>query len=352
MKGRRVMGMKRWKLTLQVAATYVGTVVGAGFATGKEIVQFFTQYGELGMVGILVSGLFFIWLGSKMMLLSHAIGASSYQQLNTYLFGDVLGKAVNGVMIVILFGVTSVMLASTGAIGKEQFGLWPPVGMICTIVLTYIFIARGINGILMVNSLVVPMMLSFALIIFVPNISYFSLIQTKPDLTLVTQWKWAVSPFLYISLNLALAQAVLVPLGSSVKDKSVIKKGAVIGGCVLTFMLVSTHLALSNLPYSFQLDIPMGAVVKNISAWVNVLFTVVVLGEIFTTLIGNVFGIAKQLQSFLPLNDKQAFAFIISACFIIGQFGYAQLLEFLYPIFGYIGLAFVWMLCIKKEKIS
>ncbi|MEK1832032.1 hypothetical protein AAAC51_33515 [Priestia megaterium] len=39
--------MKRWKLTLQVAATYVGTVVGAGFATGKEIVQFFTQYGNL-----------------------------------------------------------------------------------------------------------------------------------------------------------------------------------------------------------------------------------------------------------------------------------------------------------------
>jgi uncharacterized membrane protein YkvI len=224
--------------------------------------------------------------------------------------------------------------------------------MIFTIVLTYIFIAKGINGILMVNSLVVPMMLSFAFIIFVPNISYFSLIQTKPDLTLVTQWKWAVSPFLYISLNLALAQAVLVPLGSSVKDRSVIKKGAVIGGCVLTFMLVSTHLALSNLPYSFQLDIPMSAVVKNISAWVNVLFTVVVLGEIFTTLIGNVFGIAKQLQSFLPLNDKQAFAFIILACFIIGQFGYAQLLEFLYPIFGYIGLAFVWMLCIKKEKIS
>lgn len=171
--------------------------------------------------------------------------------------------------------------------------------MICTIVLTYIFIARGINGILMVNSLVVPMMLSFAFIIFVPNVSYFSLIQTKPDLTLVTQWKWAVSPFIYFPKS-SFGSGRLVPLGSSVKDKSVIKKGAVIGGCVLTFMLVSTHLALSNLPYSFQLDIPMSAVVKNISAWVNVLFTVVVLGEIFTTLIGNVFGIAKQIQSFLP----------------------------------------------------
>ena len=47
MKGRRVMGMKRWKLTLQVAATYVGTVVGAGFATGKEIVQFLHSTGNL-----------------------------------------------------------------------------------------------------------------------------------------------------------------------------------------------------------------------------------------------------------------------------------------------------------------
>lgn len=79
--------MSKWKLTLQVAATYIGTVVGAGFATGKEIVQFFTQYGSMGLFGILISGLFFIWLGSKMMLIAQSIDATSYQTLNTHLFG-------------------------------------------------------------------------------------------------------------------------------------------------------------------------------------------------------------------------------------------------------------------------
>ncbi|MCG3056650.1 hypothetical protein KZ287_31275, partial [Escherichia coli] len=86
-------------------------VVGAGFATGKEIVQFFTQYGSIGLFGILISGLFFIWLGSKMMLIAQSIDATSYQTLNTHLFGTFMGKLINGFTIIILFGVTSVMLA-------------------------------------------------------------------------------------------------------------------------------------------------------------------------------------------------------------------------------------------------
>ena len=31
--------------TLKVAAAYIGTVVGAGFATGQEILQFFNRFG-------------------------------------------------------------------------------------------------------------------------------------------------------------------------------------------------------------------------------------------------------------------------------------------------------------------
>ena len=32
-----------WKAALQIAFTYIGTVVGAGFASGKEIVEFFVR---------------------------------------------------------------------------------------------------------------------------------------------------------------------------------------------------------------------------------------------------------------------------------------------------------------------
>ncbi|TYR80323.1 amino acid/polyamine transporter II [Priestia megaterium] len=344
------MIVKKWKLTLQVAATYIGTVVGAGFATGKEIVQFFTQYGSLGLIGILISGLFFVWLGSKLMLIAQSIQAQSYQQLNNYLFGPAVGKFVNGFTIIILFGVTSVMLASTGAIGQEQLGMWPQLGMLITIVLAYIAISKGIEGILIVNSLVVPMMLSFSVIIFIPYLEHFSFLQVSPTAMMNKEWNWLFSPFLYIAFNLAMAQAVLVPLGSEIEDRSVIKRGALIGGLGLTFMMVAAHLALSNLPYTFQLDIPMSEVIKHVGIWVNWLFLIVIFGEIFTTLIGNVFGIARQIQSVIPISDNKAFALIMGLCFIVGQIGYGKLLEILYPVFGYIGLAFLVMLCLKKEK--
>ncbi len=341
--------LSKWKLTLQVAATYIGTVVGAGFATGKEIVQFFTQYGSMGLFGILISGLFFIWLGSKVMLIAQSIDATSYQTLNTHLFGTFMGKLINGFTIIILFGVTSVMLASTGAIAAEQFGLWPQVGMLLTIGLAYISVSKGINGLLFVNSLVVPMMLAFSILIFIPHAPDFSFLQVS-TVHFQGDWNWLISPFLYVALNLALAQAVLVPLGSEVKDRKVIKNGAVLGGIGLTFMMVATHLALSNLPYAYHLDIPMSEVVKHIGLFVNWLFLLVVFGEIFTTLIGNVFGIARQIQSILPISNQRAFAFIFALCFLVAQVGYGELLKVLYPIFGYIGLALLVMLCIKKEK--
>lgn len=40
----------------QLAFVYVGTVVGAGFATGREIVEFFLKFGWFGLFGIIISG--------------------------------------------------------------------------------------------------------------------------------------------------------------------------------------------------------------------------------------------------------------------------------------------------------
>lgn len=341
---------KEWKRVLQVAATYIGTVVGAGFATGKEIVQFFTQYGTYGLIGIIVSGLCFVWLGSKMMVMAHEIGAESYQQLNNYLFGKNIGKIVNLFTIFTLFGITSVMLASTGSIVKEQLGWWPQIGMILTALLAYLSIMKGIEGIMIVNSLVVPMMLTFSVIIIVPYIGHFSFLQVSSLKLLTDDVNWMMSPFLYVAFNLAMAQAVLVPLGFEIKERKVIQRGAVLGGIGLTFMMIAAHLALSNLPYTFQLDIPMSEVIKNVGVWINWLFLIVIYGEIFTTLIGNIFGMARQLQTILPARESTWIMVILLLCFTIGQIGYGSLLTALYPLFGYMGLAFIFMLWLKKSK--
>src|SRR5690606_42161848 len=77
----------KWGAAFQIGAVYVGTIVGAGFATGKEIVEFFTQYSVFGLVGIGISGFLFIWLGTKIMIIANRIQASSYKEFNEYLSG-------------------------------------------------------------------------------------------------------------------------------------------------------------------------------------------------------------------------------------------------------------------------
>lgn len=54
------MDNQQWQVAKKVAATYIGTVVGAGFATGREIVEFFTVNGFYGTIGICISGFFYL----------------------------------------------------------------------------------------------------------------------------------------------------------------------------------------------------------------------------------------------------------------------------------------------------
>ena len=79
--------MKKWTGAFQVAAVYVGTVIGAGFATGREIVEFFTRFGFYGLLAILLAGYLFIFLGAKIMVKAIEIQAASYEEFNQYLFG-------------------------------------------------------------------------------------------------------------------------------------------------------------------------------------------------------------------------------------------------------------------------
>ena len=56
--------MKNEKLgILNIALVYVGTIMGAGFASGREIWQFFGVFGNKGYIGVGFVGILFIIIG-------------------------------------------------------------------------------------------------------------------------------------------------------------------------------------------------------------------------------------------------------------------------------------------------
>lgn len=338
---------RSWLGACQIGAVYVGTVVGAGFATGKEIVQFFTQYGWIGFFTILISGFLFIWLGTKMMLVANRIQATSYKEFNEYLFGVAAGTVVNLFMLVILICVGAVMLSGAGAVFEEQLG-WPfQLGLLVTIGLAVCVVLFGVKGLVGINIVVVPVMLTFSLIIASNALIDHGL----SFMTLSTQqeaWKGWLSPLMYVAFNLAMAQPVLVPLATEIKDDWIIKRGGFIGGLILCFILLTCHISIASLPNFQSFEIPMAEVVKLSMMSFFGIYIFVIYGEIFTSVVSDIFGLQRQLESMVKAPRHVITIVLISIIYMISQIGYGSLIEHLYPLFGYVSIVFLILLIVRK----
>ena len=55
--------MKHLKVRLMLVMGYLGAVIGAGFASGQEIMQFFVNYGSCGLTGALTATFLFALMG-------------------------------------------------------------------------------------------------------------------------------------------------------------------------------------------------------------------------------------------------------------------------------------------------
>jgi uncharacterized membrane protein YkvI len=347
---RRRIGLQRqWSLVIRVACTYIGTVIGAGFATGQEILQFFTVYGTYSMIGILICTILFAWLGVRMMLIGARLGAQSYQELNHFLFGERLGSWMSHLVGIMLCGVTLAMLAGAGALFEEQLHLSHYLGLFLTASITFWVVSRGIRGILSINTIVVPLM--FLLIVAIGWITWQSgeiglLFEQAPERTAP---HWLLSAISYVAFNLVLSQAVLVPLGASIRDESTIRWGGWLGALGLgTILLISNGAMLLKLDQLIHTNIPMGWVITELGATIQVLFLLVIWGEIVTTLIGDVFGLTNMLSQGIHIRREWIVAILLFIGSLLSFIGFANLVRYLYPLFGYSGLCLICILLVRR----
>jgi uncharacterized membrane protein YkvI len=345
--------MKRTVVVCQIAFTYIGTVVGAGFATGQEILQFFTKYGAVAMFTILISTALFIWFGTKVMLLSNELGAKSYEDLNKHLFGKRIGEWISLIMLVELFSISVVMLAGAGSVFEEHLRLPFLLGVAVTLALGYFVIMRGMQGIVAVNSVVVPLMIVFTAIIFwntlhLPEFASGHWASREDPYPSGRAW---IAPLLYSAFNLAAAQAVLVPLGSTVTDRKAIRMGGVLGGIGLGALLIAGHISLSvHAPAIFQYEIPMGIVVAGFGKAIHLIYLVLIYAEIFTTFLADVFGVTLQLEQRYRFKRKVLLGATLALCFAVSFVGFKALLSLLYPFFGCLSLFWFGMVVVRRSK--
>lgn len=331
---------------LKVVTAYIGAVIGAGFASGQEVLQFFILHGNKGLFGVFLATILFAYLGGLVMYLSIRLQTVNYKELLSFLLGANMVKIMDKLNLAILFGGLSVMMAGSAAVFGEHFGLPAQAGVIFVFVFTVIVIIGGTDGFLMANTILVP--LKFFAVVLITGIAIIKAQGQMLQPPLLTEggvaghWIWA--SLLYVSYNMLVPLAVFSSLGKSIPLRIGIA-GGVVGGILLGVAVSLVTIAgLLYLPGITSCQIPLLYLAGDLDSGFHWISGLLIWLAILTTAIANAHGIASRLAPRGGLNYR---LFGIGACFFavpLGSFDFKDLVRFLYPLFGCIGL--ILLLCL------
>ena len=325
---------------LKIAVVYAGSVIGAGFASGREILQFFIDHGERGLWGAFIACVLFTYLGAVIMILSVSLKTQNYLTLLKKVLGLKLAKIIDILSLLMLPGGFAVMLAGSGAVFKEHLGLPSLLGVLSTAGFSSLVLLRGVHGFIIINAILVPLKITAILLVCLGAL----LIQSTVGVEAIYNESqnnglaFAWSGILYVSYNIIVPVAVLSSLGKSVSMVEGIL-GGVLGGAVIGMIIILiTVSGLVFYPVIEEYEIPLLYMASFLPEIFKSLLGVMIWIAILTTAVADVHGFASRLS--IPGSKKYKLTGIvlIAGMLPLASLKFSLLVKILYPLFGYCGL--------------
>ncbi|MBU0438375.1 YkvI family membrane protein [Staphylococcus succinus] len=350
------------KRILLIASAFIGVIVGAGFASGQEVLQYFTSFGLMGTIGAIITtalfayvGMMLVWLGSKSKTDSHK--EVIHQITGASTFGKLLGWIIDLVIIFTLFGVGVVMIAGAGSNLNQQFGLPPIIG---TLLMTVLIILAGmlkVEGVVKVIGNITPF-----LIIFILVISFYSFLSTDTPISQLNDLSnakpsslpnWFVAGINYASFNTAVGASMAIVMGGSEKNTKVAATGGLVGGIALGVMIVLSHLAIfKQIDVVGDMEMPMLGIVNHISPILGIIMAIVIFGMIFNTGLGMFYAFATRFTVVDTVRFKIFYTGTVIIGLLLSFVGFTDLVAIFYPLIGYLGLVLILVLFYAPFKLK
>lgn len=338
--------MKNKFITIfQVAVVFVGTVVGAGLASGQEISQFFTTYGLKGFIGIVLCPIIYIFVGYMIVELSISYKLKSYNQLINLVSPGILGKATDWITGLFLLSSAAIILAGSGALLHQFFGISRWVGIIIMASISLMTLLRNTQGLIEINSFIVPSLVTLIVTLFVLYYFFGTTGDVLLNLNKSYNYKthWFISTLLYGGFNILCCSGVLVPFSSEMGEKKLVFKGIILGSvilAVLSFMI--NFMLMLNIPYIFNYEIPLLYIANRFGRGLQFCLLIIILCEMFSTEVSDIYSIAKTLEQKFKISYNSGVIIVILLSLPISQIGFVKLINVLYPSFGIISLFFIF----------
>ncbi len=340
------------KNLLKSISIIIGTLIGAGFASGKEIYIFFMRYGKFGLLGIIVSTILTICIINNVIKITKKNNIKNNNEfinvISTNTKINIFLKNIVNIFLLISFFI---MVAGFSAYFKQEFNV--PIiisSLIISIIIYYTFM-KNIEGIIKLCSIIVPILIVImAYIIFNNFCNQNDISQTiyKINNSGGLIFYAILSGILYTSYNSIILIPIIISISHYIKEKEDNTNLLIITGIILVTLTIGIcnvlRIADFNIEYS---ELPILQIL-NKQKMQKLIYSVVVVVAIFTSALSAGYGILENIKN--KKTYKIITLMLCSTSIPISYIGFGNLVSVLYPIFGLIGIIQIVLIFIKAKQ--
>lgn len=332
--------------SLKISLAFVGLLVGAGFATGQEVVQYFVSFGTSGIWGALLAGVIMTAAGAVILQLGSYFLADEHNFVFRNVSHPVMSKALDISVTATMFAIGFVMLAGAGANLEQQFDFPAWIGSAIMVALVMVTGLMNVDKVSSVISLLTPLIIVAVIVAFVYTM--LNLPGETATLTELAQEQespvspWFLSALNYNGLALMLGVSMCLVIGGNYSNPKEVGVGGLAGGLLYTVMLVMAGVTLLlNMDKVEGTDVPMLELFNSMHPVLATIMVWIIFAMIYNTCIGMFYALGKRLTVNNPKRYTPVFLVTCLVGYAVSFVGFDTLMTYVYPVIGYVGIAMV-----------
>lgn len=351
------------KTSILRVITYAGAIIafliGSGFATGQEILQYYASYGFWGVFG---TGSIVLILISYVAVEFFLTGRREQFEKPSRVFyhygGKYIGTFFDYFSILFVFLSFTVMIAGAGAVFEEYYGLSKFVGGIALAAVVGLTVWFGLTSLVDVIGKIGPIIVIVAIALGVygivrdpEGITTGNAMLPNLDVTQASS-NWFLAGLSYVGFCMLWLAAFLAALGKTVKNRREATAGGLVGGIAfsLACMIVGLGL-LANMAQVYDAEIPMLVLAGDLGPWVGALISVMILAGIYTTAIPLLWTVSARFFDDKTKKFKYLTIVLAAVGTVIGLvLPFSQMVNIVYVINGYVGIVLLALMIIRTVR--
>jgi len=338
---------------LNIAFIYVGTIMGAGFASGREIWQFFGVFGKSGYMGIGFVTFMFMMIGFMTSRIARRLNTNDIGKVVAPLENKFFISFIGTLMGVELLLALIFMSAAGGALFNQQFGWSKFIGGALIVFFVTITVIGGFDRVSKVFRFIMPVLM--AVVIFT---CIFVILKNDAGVRTESVFKpsplagnWPLAAIMYLSFNALGIIPIISSASTHAKNEKHAYSGSIIGGLLLgALALLLLVTIMTDMEFTGGMDMPMLAFSEKLSPALNLIYLLVLFCAIYGCATSNFYGFMIKMIKGPHRNLKIITAAGIS--FALGLIGFTTFIEYVLPIDGFFGIFIVLMLTANYIKTT